>query len=408
MENQNIRRHDLDWVRVITIFLVFLYHSSLFFWTGWWYIKNAQTSDVTDFFVNILGFWMMPLLFVIAGSAAFFSIGRRSNSEFKIERVLRLLVPFFFGLLVLVPPMTYLDRMVRGYFSGSFIQYLPHFFQGLYSMTGPSSGDIHNAHLWFLLYLFVVTLMALPIVRFLVNGKGKTAIGGLSRLMARPGAIYLSIVPSILISLALAPVSIRTYMVIGDWSYILCVLSGFLFGFIYCMDMRFWDAIEKQRAWSLSAALVATGIWIILWIKNVDTTSTYSLSQMPFTALWVTTTWLYVLAVLGYARRHLSFSNRFLAYTSEASLPFYVLHLPVVVVVGFFVVPLNIAAWAKYLMILAVSFTCIMMIYEFVIKRVNLIRFLFGMRSKTREAVSATAKSKESLGVNAIRDGWRA
>ncbi|MGA2158244.1 MAG: acyltransferase [Dehalococcoidia bacterium] len=396
METREARRFDLDWVRVGTVLMVFLYHSSLFFWTGWWYIKNAQTNAITDYFDNILGFWMMPLLFMVAGSAAWFSLRIRNTGKFTRERTLRLIVPFVFGLFVLIPPVTYLDRISKGYFSGSFIQYYPHFFQGFYSLSGPSKGDIHSAHLWFLLYLFFISLIALPVISWLKGDRGKRTIDWLARFTTKPGAIYLYALPGILISLALSPISTRTYLFILDWSYDLCVLCLFLFGFIYCMDSRFWVAVERHKIWSLGLALATTVIWISLWIKEVNTSPSYSLSQMPFTVLWVCTTWFYILTILGYARRYLNFSNRFLAYANEAALPFYIFHLTVIVAVGFFVVQWNIGIWAKYLLITVFSFAVIVLIYEFIIKRVNAIRFLFGMRSKPKIAPKGLEKNLQA------------
>jgi glucan biosynthesis protein C len=389
---KEVRRSDLDWLRVGTILFVFLFHSSLFFWTGWWYIKNAQTNAVTDLFVGILGFWMMPLLFMIAGSAAWFSLGHRNTGEFIKERTLRLIVPFLFGLIVLIPPVTYLDRISKGFFSGSFIQYYPHFFQGFYSMSGPSKGDFHTAHLWFLLYLFLITLIALPFISRLIAGKGKKAIDWLARFTTRRGAIYLHILPAIIVALALAPISPRTYLFIGDWSYDICVLFLFLLGFIYFMDDRFWDAVERHKAWSLGISLVVTVIWIFLWIKGVNTAPAYSLSQMPFSILCVFTTWVYLLAILGYARRYLNSSNRFLACAREASLPFYIIHVTVLVTIGFFVVQWHIAPWAKFLLITTLSFVSIVLIYEFIIRRVNVIRFLFGMRTISKKTKIARVK----------------
>jgi len=378
---KDARRFDLDWLRVITILSVFLYHASLFFWTYWWYIKNAQTSSFTALFVSVMGLWMMPLLFMIAGSAAWFSLGLRNKGAFIKERTLRLIVPFIFGLLVLIPPVTYLDRISKGYFSGSFIQYYPHFFQGFYSLVGPTKGDFHTAHLWFLLYLFLITLIAIPIISPLLADKGRKAIDWLARFTTRPGAIYLHILPAVIINLILEPVSIRTYYFIGDWAYVLSVLTLFLLGFIYCMDNRFWDAIERHRAWSLGMSLIVTAAWIFVWITGVNTAASYSWPQLLFSVLYVFTTWIYILTILGYARRHLNYSNRFLAYAGPASLPFYIVHVTVLVAIGFFVVQWNIWPWAKFLLIVILSFAAIVLIYEFIIKRVNVIRFLFGMRT---------------------------
>jgi len=163
------------------------------------------------------------------------------------------------------------------------------------------------------------------------------------------------------------------------------------------MDIRFWDAVERHKTWSLGIALVLTICWVLLWTKGVNTAASYSFPQMLYLVLWVCTTWFYLMAILGYARRYLNFSNRFLAYASQASLPFYILHVTVLVTVGFFAIQWNIPAWAKYLSIISISFASIVLIYELIIRRVSVIRVLFGMRSKEIIARPAVAKSPESL-----------
>jgi glucan biosynthesis protein C len=267
----------------------------------------------------------------------------------------------------------------------------------MYSMTGPSRGDFHLAHLWFLLYLFLITLIALPIITRLSAGRGQKAIDWLAGFTTKAGAIYLYALAGVVIALALAPVSPRTYMFIGDWSYDLCMLCLFLFGFIFCMDSRFWDAIERHRGFSLGLSLVVTVAWVFLWSRGVTTAASYSFPQMLYSVLWVCTTWFYLLAIMGYARRYLSSSNRFLAYASQASLPFYVLHVTVVVTAGYFIVRWNIVTWAKFLLMLAISFAAIVLVYEFIIRRVNIFRFLFGMRMVPKKA---KIELVEELGVN--------
>jgi hypothetical protein len=90
--------------------------------------------------------------------------------------------------------------------------------------------------------------------------------------------------------------------------------------------------------------------------------------------------WFWIVAVTGFAVAFLGRGNRFLAYANEAVLPFYILHQTVIVFIGF-----NIAGWraaiaVKYVLLAALSFAAIMLLYEFLIKRISIMRFLFGMR----------------------------
>jgi peptidoglycan/LPS O-acetylase OafA/YrhL len=78
-------------------------------------------------------------------------------------------------------------------------------------------------------------------------------------------------------------------------------------------------------------------------------------------------------------------SQPILSYANEAVLPFYILHHPVLVSVGYFVVRWAVPAVVKFAIIDALSFAIIMALYEFVVRRFNVIRFLFGMKLLMRK-----------------------
>jgi uncharacterized membrane protein len=83
--------------------------------------------------------------------------------------------------------------------------------------------------------------------------------------------------------------------------------------------------------------------------------------------------------MLGFAARYLNRSNAFLVYGNEGVLPFYVLHQTVIVSIGYFVVQWSAGIGPKYAIIAAASFTVTMLLYEMA-RRVNVLRFLLGMR----------------------------
>jgi hypothetical protein len=102
------------------------------------------------------------------------------------------------------------------------------------------------------------------------------------------------------------------------------------------------------------------------------------------------------LAALGFSRKHLNFSTSFLTYANEAVLPFYVLHQTVLLSVGYFVVQWAIPDLLKWAIILLASFALIMVLYEFLVRRYNVIRFLFGMKLRPKVAVAQPQKTAAS------------
>ena len=60
------RLHYLDWLRVLAILMVFLFHAVHPFDSGDWQVKNADHSEILTIIRLILGIWGMPFFFLIA------------------------------------------------------------------------------------------------------------------------------------------------------------------------------------------------------------------------------------------------------------------------------------------------------------------------------------------------------
>jgi fucose 4-O-acetylase-like acetyltransferase len=78
----------------------------------------------------------MPLFFVLSGMSSFYALKGKRVGQFVSERVKRLLIPFIFGVFVLIPPQVYIERVSHGQYSGSFVRFFPHYFDGFYAFGG--------------------------------------------------------------------------------------------------------------------------------------------------------------------------------------------------------------------------------------------------------------------------------
>ena len=52
------RRYDLDWLRIFAIFAVFVYHSTRFFNSSDWHVKNPITYPLVDIWEMFASDWM--------------------------------------------------------------------------------------------------------------------------------------------------------------------------------------------------------------------------------------------------------------------------------------------------------------------------------------------------------------
>ena len=163
-------------------------------------------------------------------------------------------------------------------------------------------------------------------------------------------------------------------------------LFPMLFGYFIFADGGIQQAIIRQRRTSLVVAVVGTGISIIIPVGLEQWGWKFSLPSfvlvMSMANLLI---WSYLLTAFGYGMRYLTYGNRMLAYANEAVLPFYILHQPVILILGYFIIPLSLPILAKYMIITPLAFGISLGIYEFGIRRVNLVRRAFGLKAQKQE-----------------------
>lgn len=374
------RRWDIDWLRVLAVLLLFPFHTARVFdvWEEF-YAKNAQVSAALTYIIGYLNPWHMPLFFLLAGAATWFALRFRSGGQYAGERFKRLLIPFVFGVLVLVAPQSYLGLRLHSDYSGSFFQWYPNFFHLIpEDMDGYFLGGHTWGQLWFIIHLFVYSLVALPLFLWFNREGGQRVIDWLAAFASRRGGI-------LLFSVFLLLASVDPEVAGGEP---LTYLTFFVLGFILMADPRFGEAVDRHRVVALllgPVPMLALPIFYLAgWYALVPAWAA-KVVEVYFESY---ASWFTLLAILAYGRRFLNFTNRFLKYAAEASYPYYILHQTAIVAVGFYVVQWEASVAVKFVTILVGSFAVTALVYEVVVRRIGVLRFLFGMRPKRRRAAS--------------------
>jgi hypothetical protein len=88
------------------------------------------------------------------------------------------------------------------------------------------------------------------------------------------------------------------------------------------------------------------------------------------------------MAILGFGKTKLNFTNRFLRYAIEAAFPFYILHQTVIVVIGYYAVQWDTGIAVKFIFINLAGLAGTVAIYEVAVRRIPPMRFLFGMKQR--------------------------
>jgi hypothetical protein len=151
----------------------------------------------------------------------------------------------------------------------------------------------------------------------------------------------------------------------------------FVTGFLIAFDLRYREAMERVRLISLVLGLLTTGLMFFFPVDLAPLGNFVRYSVTVFVRS--SNSWFWLVAILGFGSRYLNFHNQVLRYAREAVLPFYILHQTVIVVIGFYIANWETSVMVKYLALSTSSFVVIMALYEWLIKRLNVLRFLFGM-----------------------------
>lgn len=372
------RNHALDWLRVGGTAAVLLFHSARFFDAGDWHVKNPTMDPNLDIFATIMIQWLMPLFFILSGASAWMALQRQSAGKFASSKVTRLFIPLLFGVLVLAPPQVYLERLTHNQYAGTFLSWLPQYFDGMYAFGGNFAWM--GLHLWYLLVLFIWSMVTLPLCIALKNGAAQRA----AAFLARPGMAFLLVLPVLALELALNPSSLLAVKAMGGWSLLAYVIF-YMFGFLLPADERLPKALV--RLWPAAA-----GLGIIIPVAILATGA--ELNQIPYpSAQFALITglrdlnavaWLFAIVGLGY--RYLTFKNRFLEAANEATLPFYMLHQTVLIILGYFVVQWQWPNLAKFPFIAVTATVVILTIYFLLIRPFRVARYLFGMKADLETA----------------------
>jgi len=390
------RLYYLDWLRVFAILSVLFFHCGKIFDYHTTVVFNTVRSPILSAFREFGFLWIMPLFFILSGASVFLSLRSRGTGGFIKARILRLLIPLvLIGTFIINPPYVYIERLFSGQAASGFIQWYPRFFDGIYGFGGNFAPLGQGTHLWYLEFLFIYSLILLP----LFTRSKKLGISYLSKLsihFEKPWALFFLFLPISAASATFEIIGLGGVRVMGGWDPISYLLF-FSYGYLIFSNAQIRETIKKYSTIYLAVALILTALYLdshfgvnlkIPGVTRHDLLNNGAILPLNH-SVWIAVQalrgllgWCWIIGLLGLGSRFLNFNKKFLAYANEAVLPFYILHHTVIYIIGFYVIQRSSSIGTKYFIISIVSFAIIMAIYEILVRRVSILRFLFGMKIK--------------------------
>lgn len=365
------RKYFIDWLRIILIFSVFLYHIGMYFNPWYWHVKTDITVEWLNDIMRFLHLWRMPLLFLVSGVGTFYALKHRTIKQYLKERTVRLYIPLTIGIFTLVPIQVYIEKITEYNSLGTF--YL-HMFDGIYP-----EGNFSWHHLWFLVYLFLIALIISPFLNYLRSEKFEVIRQRMIRVASKP--LGLNWVLFILIG---SQAILREYFpdqtnaLYNDWAYFVYYFLFFLAGFIFITDNNLVEHIKEQRRLYLVQTIIAT----VFLFSISSLFSNETLMDWLYGITGIVIGWSCSIAALGYAKRYMNKNSKWRGILNEGIYPFYLLHQPIIIVLGYYFKPVAMPVILKMIVMTLSSFAISALLYWLLIKRFNVTRVMFGLKLK--------------------------
>jgi glucans biosynthesis protein C len=353
------RVNYLDWLRAMAVLGVVVYHALQPFGAINWFITNDERSPALTMVVALLSSFGMPILFLVAGASARFTLQRRSTREFIAERATRLLIPFAVGTIVLSPISGYIFAVSSGTATDSFLAYVASY-PGIvldYNITNVGLSMrllLVGMHLWFLGALFIFSVVGAPLFALLSSPRGRRVLESLSHLARVPGATLLFAIPATLPILILFASTTQPELW-DSWSFGWFAVV-FLLGYVIYSDPRLIRAARRDMpVAAVTAAVGSIGLAATDFVHWSAIAQPYGIAYALMLTLYGTTGWAWTMTLLGIGMRLRAAQRPLPTRVANISLPLYVVHMPIVLAISAVVVRSSLDLWPKLVVNVALA-----------------------------------------------------
>lgn len=349
--NEYKRRYDIDWIRDITVLSIIFFHSLIIFFTresAIMYVRSGYNLYFCIIIERIMSRFMMPLLFLLAGMSVKYSLRNRTAKEFLTNRVKKLLIPFAAASITLNPIVSYMYGRSQGRdisFGEHWLKFVTSISEDVNSLTtgyGPM-------HLWFILYLFIFSVICLPLFLKYKN------IELFDK--ASPIVIRLTLLLSVILYMQIFRIDIMDEMNPIAYIYL------FIFGYIIMASKEIRNTLRKDVwIYGILSIMMSAGC---IYSCYIDWNNISDIMMFMLTICVRGSRMIIPFAIMAFCdNEHINRKTKLLSYLNRVNYPIYIYHMLLLTAVGYLVLQTNFNAGIKFVLINVITYILAFGLYE--------------------------------------------
>lgn len=348
-----------------------------------WTLKDPEsTSLVTDSVVFLIHFFRMPIFFLVAGFFGSMLFYERTPFRMIKNRISRIAYPFIVFLLVLWPTIIFTFGYTEWVFSES---------NNPFEKASESLSTISDFlptttfHLWFLYYLFIITIVSFILGLLLKKSKKITnRISSIFNWIIKKPLFRVLFFSGITFLLFLfmetSMVEVSVYLS-PDLNTFVFHSFFYIVGWVLFKSKHNLDAIMRYDWLSFILALVIASIQgLITQNWDSDTMMSKYLSSELIMLSNAFIIWLFTFGITGLFIRYGSNHSRRMRYVSDASYWVYLIHLPLAAIIPAFVWKFPFPAIVKFIIVLSLTTFICFASYHYLVRNTFIGKFLNGKK----------------------------
>lgn len=348
------RLHQLDWLRVIAIGLLILFHIGMVYVPDWGfhYKRETQALELQNLML-LLSPWRMGLLWFISGVALRFMWIKHNSIGLLLKRSIQLLFPLLIGVLIVVPPQLYVEMKQAGKMPLDFWQFCYAFYvEPMQYFDDYQSGiwpHIDVNHLWFLRSLWQYSVILLLLAPLLVSQRVTLVVSLINQRL--PAIIAITVISVLLVQMLCTGEQVRE--VYGMY-FLAC---GFLLG----NQKAFFETLSQSwRALAVIAIAVLFALQcVFVFIWQTENGEANVVTELVVMFVYACAKSLPILALLAIASRFLNRQSMIISKLNLWVYPTYIVHQTLIIIVAYYLASFELPMLIEALLVVVITvFLC--------------------------------------------------